>query len=264
MMTSEFTFAVCAYKDSPYLEEALACARKQSIPVRLIVTTSTPSEYIRKLAEKYQAEYIVNPEKKGIASDWNFALAQIRTPYGAILHQDDVYFPEYAAKVVKAMKKTPDVRLVFTDYGDLLSDGKVHANRLYLWIKRFLLWGFYLKRIHHSRIMKQSAVVFGNAVSCPTVAYHLALGKVEFDSTYSVNLDWAMWLKQSREPGAFAYIPEVLMAHRIAESMETASAIADNRRYEEDFRIFESIWGRRIAGLLMKLYKKSYSANAGK
>ena len=87
------------------------------------------------------------------------------------------------------------------------------------------------------------------------------LKELTFDTSYSVNLDWAKWLSLADTPGAFVFIPSVLMAHRIADSMETASAIADNRRYNEDKRIFESIWGKRIAGMLMYFYKKSYASN---
>ena len=46
--------------------------------------------------------------------------------------------------------------------------------------------------------------------------------------------------------------------------METAAAISDRRRYSEDFAIFEKLWGKTIAGLLMKGYQLSYRANTGK
>ena len=61
--------------------------------------------------------------------------------------------------------------------------------------------------------------------------------------------------------GAFSFVPEVLMAHRIAESQETASAIADHRRYNEDLRMFEDIWGKKFARFLMWFYKRSYNSS---
>ena len=51
-MKSDFTFAVCAYGDSPYLEEALLSAMHQTVPVEILIATSTPSEYIRNIAEQ--------------------------------------------------------------------------------------------------------------------------------------------------------------------------------------------------------------------
>lgn len=259
-----FTFVLCAYKESAFIEEAIVSAERQTLPVRLVMATSTPSTYLRKVAEKHGIDCVVNPESKGIAADWNFALKQIETPYGCIMHQDDVYFPQYAEKVVQAMKKHPESLIVFPDYCDLLSDGKYHPHRLYLEIKRLLLWAFYLKHCHRSRFWKRSALVFGNAVACPAVSYNMAkLGTLEFDTAFSVNLDWAQWLALSEREGAFVFIPRILMAHRIADAQETAAAIADNRRYNEDFRIFEMIWGTKAARFLMRFYKKAYTANRG-
>ena len=264
MSDPEFTFAICAYKESPHIEAAIISAEKQTIPVKLLIATSTPSEYLRKTALKHKIEYIVNPDRKGIASDWNFALKQIKTPFGAIMHQDDVYFPEYAEKVVEAMTRNPDVTIAFTDYCDLLGDGKYHPHRMYLWVKRILLWAFYLKHCHGTVFWKRSALIFGNAVSCPAVSYNMRnLGTLEFDPSYSVNLDWAQWLSLAEREGAFAFIPRVLMAHRIDENMETSAAIADNRREKEDFAIFERVWGKKIASLLIRFYRRSYSANKG-
>lgn len=262
MMEPVFTFAICAYKDSPYLEEAVLSARSQTVPVEILIATSTPSEYIRGIAEKYNIRCCENPRKEGIAADWSYAIAQVRTPYAAILHQDDVYFPEYAEKVTAAMEKAGDALIAFTDYADLMSDRKYHPHRFYLWIKRFLLWAFYLKNIHRTGLMKRSALIFGNAICCPAVSYNVArLEKIEFDTSFTVNLDWAKWLSLSKLKGAFVFVPRILMAHRIDDSQETASAIADNRRYNEDLRIFESIWGAGIARQLMRFYKKAYDSS---
>lgn len=264
-MLAVFTFAVCAYKDSPFLEEAILSAKKQTIPVEIIIATSTPSNYIKTIAQKYNIPYIVNQEKAGIASDWEFALSHIKTPYGAILHQDDVYFPDYAENIVRKFQKTPDSLIAFSDYGDLTEDGRIHSNRVYLWIKRILLTAFYIKPTHRSKFFKRSAVALGNAICCPSVSYNLInASPIVFDRKYSVNLDWAMWLSLSNRKGAFIYIRKKLMAHRIDESMESASAIADSRRFNEDLAIFTSVWGSRIAKLLMRFYTKSYASCAQK
>lgn len=261
-MNSDFTFAICAYGDSPYLEEALLSAMHQTVPVEILIATSTPSEYIRNIAGKYGLPYFVNPDKKGIASDWNFALSKIKTEYGAILHQDDIYFPHYAEYVLSAMRRHPDTLIAFTDYGDLTGDGSIHAMRIYLWVKRVLLWAFYLKNAHRSTFWKRTALMFGNAICCPSVTYHLKKTKgVEFDASYTVNLDWAMWLFLAGREGSFIFIPRILMAHRISGAMETAAAVADRRRYREDLRIFRQIWGETGAGLLMKFYQRAYPSN---
>ena len=40
------TFAICAYKDSPYLEACIRSLKSQTVPSEIICTTSTPSRYL--------------------------------------------------------------------------------------------------------------------------------------------------------------------------------------------------------------------------
>ena len=259
---AKLTLAICAYKDNPFLEDAVVSAKRQTVPVHVVIATSTPSDYIRRIAERHEVACLEHAGS-GIASDWSFAISDVRTPYATIAHQDDIYFPRYAEKVIEGFQKAHEPLIAFTDYCDLTSDGKYHAHRLYLWIKRFLLWSFYLKHIHRSRFWKRMPLIFGNAVSCPTVSFNMRkLGRVTFDHSFSVNLDWAQWLALADQPGEFVFVPHVLVAHRIGESMETAKAIMDNRRYQEDFRIFESIWGGKMAAMIMKFYRLAYGSNA--
>ena len=69
---SEYTFALCAYGESLYLEECILSLMNQSIPVGIIVVTSTPNRNIEAWADKYHLKYYVNEGAGGIAEDWNF------------------------------------------------------------------------------------------------------------------------------------------------------------------------------------------------
>ena len=53
------TFAVCAYKDSPYLEECLRSVTSQTVKSEVICCTSTPSSYVRELTARYQVPLYV-------------------------------------------------------------------------------------------------------------------------------------------------------------------------------------------------------------
>ena len=68
----DHVFTICAYKESPYLEECIKSLKNQSIKANIIIETSTPNSYIYDLANKYQLKVIVNPDG-GIAKDWNYA-----------------------------------------------------------------------------------------------------------------------------------------------------------------------------------------------
>ena len=55
----DHTFAVCAYKDSPYLEECIRSLKRQLEPSEIILCTSTPSAFIEEIAKKYDLPLFV-------------------------------------------------------------------------------------------------------------------------------------------------------------------------------------------------------------
>ena len=56
----DHTFAVCAYKESPYLEECVQSLKRQVVASNIIVCTSTPNDYIREVCEKHSLELYVS------------------------------------------------------------------------------------------------------------------------------------------------------------------------------------------------------------
>ena len=89
------TFAVCAYKESEYLEECVRSLLGQTVKSSILIATSTPNDSIKAVAEKYELPLCVNEGPSSIAYDWNFAYSKVQTPYLTIAHQDDVYPVSY-------------------------------------------------------------------------------------------------------------------------------------------------------------------------
>ena len=100
------SFVICAYKESPFLEECIQSLEKQTVKSTIKMVTSTPNEYIADMAKKHNIELIVNEGQGGIVQDWNFGYKQIDTPYVTIAHQDDVYFPEYTETLLKEFERS--------------------------------------------------------------------------------------------------------------------------------------------------------------
>ena len=119
------TFTICAYKESPYLEDCICSLKKQTIKSNIIIATSTPNEHIKGLAEKYQIPLYINSGEGGIAQDWNYAYRQAKSKYVTIAHQDDYYKPEYLENVLKSLKAAKDPIIAFTDYGELRNGEEV-------------------------------------------------------------------------------------------------------------------------------------------
>ena len=104
-MNKIHTFAICAYKESQYLEECIKSVISQRDCSEIILATSTPNDFIRRLCDKYDIQMYINEGETGITQDWMFAISCARTPFVTVAHQDDVYFENYAKTVVEAYGK---------------------------------------------------------------------------------------------------------------------------------------------------------------
>ena len=101
------TFVICAYKESQYLEECIESIKKQNVKSNVIMTTSTPNEFIEKIAQKNEIPLYINNGEKGIGQDWNFGVSKTKTDYVTIAHQDDIYNANYLEEIVNYLKEKP-------------------------------------------------------------------------------------------------------------------------------------------------------------
>lgn len=255
------TFAICAYKESPYLEECICSLKKQTVKSHIIIATSTPNEYIKSLAEKYQLPLFINSGEGGIAQDWNYAYKQTKTKYVTIAHQDDYYKPEYLENVLKALQHTKNPIIAFTDYGELRNGERVDRNQL-LTIKRILLLPLRLKVFWGSVKARRLSLSLGNPVCCPSTTYVKEKFPEEpFEVKYASNLDWMMLEKMSKCKGQFCYVTKISMYHRIHEGSTTSEIIGENARGHEDYEMFCKFWPKKIAKFIAKIYGSSEKSN---
>ena len=101
-INTNHTFAICAYKESAYLEKCIKSLKNQTIKSNIILVTSTPNDFLEEISKKYNLPYFINKGEKGITQDWNYAYKMADTELVTIAHQDDVYLPEYAEHISKA------------------------------------------------------------------------------------------------------------------------------------------------------------------
>lgn len=256
------TFAICAYKESKYLEECILSVVNQNVKSNILIATSTPSEHIQKLADKYQIPLYVRNGKSDIAEDWNFAYKQAKTELVTITHQDDVYCNNYLEDVLENVNKATHPLIIFGNYGEIRGEQTVINNRL-LNIKKAMLFPLRSRVCWKSRFVRRRILSFGSAICCPSVTFvkeHLP--KVVFESGYKSDLDWQAWEKLSRLKGSFVYCNTVLMLHRIHEESTTTQIIADSNRTKEDYDMYCKFWPRWIAKCLIKVYEKSQDSNS--
>lgn len=259
----EHSFVIPCYGDSSFLHECIESLLAQTQKSKILITTATPSAHIAATAKKYEIPVIINKEAPGIASDWNFALRYCKTQYCTLAHQDDIYAPEYTEKMLKAIKKAPQNLIAFCDYQEQKGD----SNRFwlpYLIVKRILLFPFYLKHNCQSIFVKKAILSLGCPICCPSVTFNLDMLKdFQFNSKFTINLDWNAWLKLAKQEGGFSFVPKSLMRHRISSESETSMGLQENRRQNEDKIIFQSLWPKYIASLLAKTYGFCYTNSKG-
>ena len=263
-MSHRHSFAVMAYKDAPYLEDAVASVLRAADQSDVYLTTSTPSERISGIAEKNGIALHVNTGKAGIVGDWQFALSKAATPYVTLVDQDDVYDPDYARLVIGAFDRHPDSQIVFTNYVEIDGTGALRPTNRTMFVKRLLLWPFRLRSSLASRFGRRLILRFGNPVCSPAVTYNLPqLGGWQlFDETYAMSLDWEAWLRMADKPGRFTYLHRALLRHRLHEATQTSTGLRDGRRYAEDLKLYQRLWPAPIARFLAARYSASYETNS--
>lgn len=113
------TFAICAYGNSPYLEECMASLVCQGCGSEVICCTSTPSPYIYRLAGKYGIPVYVREGKSNIRQDWLFAFEKAAGELVTIAHQDDRYGKDYGKTLLAMYRKYPDMTVFCSDYATI-------------------------------------------------------------------------------------------------------------------------------------------------
>lgn len=249
------TFAICVYKESPYLEECIKSIKDQEIFTNWLIATSTPCDYIKNLATKYDIPYFVRDGKSDIQDDWNFAYNNAKTELVTIAHQDDIYNKKYTEEILK--NYLSDTLMYNTNYNPY-KNGQIVTDKNSK-IKDFLKLLIKGKIFSKVRFFKVMSLSLGNSINCPSVTYNKKLlGDNIFTSELKFGLDWDTFLKISKMKGRVQYIPKKLVNYRIHDGATTKQFIIDDKRKEEDYIMFNKFWPKCITKIIMKFYIKSY------
>lgn len=256
---SNHTFTICAYKESKYLEECIQSLLNQNVKSNILISTSTPNQFIESLAQKYELPLYINKGESGIGQDWNYAVSCAKTDYVTVAHQDDIYKPDYLAEIVKKIEKGKDFVIAFTDYREIKNGEEIKFTRNLI-IKKILL--FPLRFFNKSKFIKRRSLSFGSGICCPSVTINKKItGENPYKTELKCDLDWDTWDQMTNYKARFLYIPKELMQHRIHEESETSNLIQNNTRLEEDLQMLERYWPKPIAKCIMSFYSKAIKTN---
>lgn len=258
MAGGDHTFVVLAYGDSPFLPGCLASLTAQTLPPRIVVSTSTPSPYIDAAASAADAPVIVNPDRAGISADWNFALGATDARYVTLAHQDDIYFPTFLARSLGLLTASARAALGFTGYVEIDDHGAPRRSRISLAkhaLERFNLGA----AAEPTPARLRSFLAFGNPLPCSSVTFDKArLPGFAFSDAFQSNLDWDAWLSLAEAGTVFARTPERLVGRRHNPLTATATLTREGVRQSEDRAIFRRLWPRPLADLIAFAYRAGY------
>ena len=260
----DHTFAICAYGDSPYLEECIASLKKQTVPSRIILCAAESSDYLNGIAVRNEIPLRVRGGAPEIARDWNYALRSSASPLVTLAHQDDRYEPEFLEKTLKAFSRAERPLLSFTDYYEIRGTDRIDSGESRkLRIKERMLFPLRTDALKRSRLLRRLILSFGSPICCPSVTYVKPnLPKRVFRSGFQSDLDWETWERISRRRGSFCYIPEILMGHRIHAASATTRVIGSARnRSGEDLEMLERFWPKRAASVINRFYMHAQDDN---
>jgi Glycosyl transferase family 2. len=252
---------VCAYKENPYLEECVKSVVNQSVKSNVVISTSTPNNYIKNIAKKYNLKMVINYGIDKTADNFNFAFSQAETDLVTLCHQDDCYDTNYVKYLLLYINKAKKPLMFFSDYNEIRGNNIIKSNKL-LKVKRILLHPLKSPMFWPNKFIRRRILSFGDPICCPSVAFSKKnVSNPIFDSKYKGTLDWRAWEIISRSKGDFVYCSIPLIYHRIHENSETTEMIVTNIRTTEELEVFELFWPKWIAKKLNKLYLTSQKSN---
>ncbi len=253
------TFAICAYKESEYLEDCIKSVMAQTMKTKVIMATSTPCDYINNLADKYSIPLFVRDGKSDIRDDWNFAYNSADTKWVTIAHQDDMYNAKYAEELWNKVKDIDDAIAFVSDYMPI-KNGEIGPRDINSKLRRILRSPIKNNKRAKSRFWKKWILSLGNSICCPAVTYNKAvLGESFFTSEFKFNIDWDTFLKFASIDGTFAYVDKPLTYYRVHDGATSKEFIVNHTRENDDIAMFRKFWPNWVVSIIMIFYKKAYN-----
>lgn len=254
----DFTFVVCAYKECEYLEECILSLERQTIKAKIIISTSTPNDYIYSIASAHHIEVRVNSDG-GQIKDYNFALKQADTKLVMLMHQDEVLAERFVETVLNRINLSKHPIIIFTNYLEMHQDKVDKKPSSLVRIKRIMLLPARITGLSGTWFGKRFIQLLGNPITHPTVVcVKKEMPEEVFREAYHASMDWDLWERLSRQKGEFLYIPDVLLYHRMNDENQTSKLLkTTNFRYEEELEILTRFWPKPIAKCIMHFYSKA-------
>lgn len=239
------TVAVPTYNGAAHLAEALCSILAQRGAAFEPVISDDRSEdetlEVVRAVIGDRARVQVNPERLGLAGNWNQCVGLCRTPWISIFHQDDIMEPGHLAAHIEAFGRDDAIGLVASasdvidERGNRVPESVVGRGGLGP-IDRVLPAG-----------ELAAAMVEGNPLRCSAVTIRRAAydDVGGFDPSLRYVLDWDFWLRVSRR-WKVAWLATPTVRVRWHGASETHRFKAGTDDLEESARMLETLFSNDL------------------
>ena len=187
-----------------------------------------------------------NVTRRGLAGNWNEAIAIARTPLLVIAHQDDLYEPHYLEAAAQLLEAHPrafiaHTRATYIDEEGQPVDSTASRSRIDS--------GRMPEPYEREPSAELRALHNGNYIICPSAMYRMSAvaGIGDFNEHYRFVPDWEYWFR-GLQKGFTITGSHARLAHwRRHEESATRHEEATLRRYDEELELLE--WLSRTAGM---------------
>lgn len=255
---SDHAFVVLAYERSPFLGACLASLKAQTLAARILIVTSTPNLDIAAQAQRHDLELKVNPDRAGMAADFNFGLGASGARLVTLVHQDDLYQPAFLQRTLDLFAHRPQGALSFTGYREIDDTDRVRRSKIS--IANDLLTAASLGNTDTVTSLRSRLFLgLGCAIPCSSVTFDMEkLAGFSFSTDLSCCMDWDAWWRLRQEGALFLRTGERLVHRRYNGQTATAQAKREGRRQSEDLAVLRAIWPWRIGDLVHRVYSLGY------
>jgi glycosyltransferase involved in cell wall biosynthesis len=246
------TVAVPTMNGSRYLAETLrAILAQEGVTFDLLVADDCSNDDTLDVVASTagdRARVVVNPERLGLAGNWNRCVALSHTLYVAIVHQDDVLLPGHLKTHVEAFDSDQTVGLV--------ASASAVVDATHREVPASIVGRGGLGPIDRTFSPDEAllAMASGNPLRCSAVTLraeaHRGVGG--FDPSFRYVVDWAFWLEAVRH-WSLAWRSSPTVAVRWHEASETHRFKNGTLDLDETARLLADLHAElRTRGLLSR------------
>src|SRR3974377_1327053 len=117
MIPGDITIAVTVFDRREYIEQAIASALGQTLPVRVMVVEDCGpyADLEPKVLARFgtRLTYHRNPRRSGLFANWNVCLERCTTSWLCLLHDDDFLSPDFVQAMLELEARIPGKGLYY-------------------------------------------------------------------------------------------------------------------------------------------------------